>query len=304
MLRLPNLHLRPGQVLILLFTILTAVIPATVFVASRNYRSNSSASEKININQIQPVTSPREVPKDNPLQSLLNNAGISSKSSTASSPLPDSSPDTTIPKLIGPSLKFKVKLEGRPDNNQATKLFVGIASGTATDHPSYLLTFSVDVPANGEFSGLSLSGLTPNAQYTAYLKGPAQIATSSAFVVSPSETTLNPTGEPLVLLSGDLNEDNRIDNQDLAIIQKAFGASSGSPNWNNLADFNLDGAINSYDLSLVRKNQGLTGASGAWYSVINAPSPSPSASKAGGPAEPPFKPQGASQGYWMWFPKL
>lgn len=210
-------------------------------------------------------------------------------------PIPSPSPQVSV--SFGPTLDFKVVLEGRPAQNQATKLFLGIVSGQVSTKLKYLLSFQIDLPASGIFSGLSLAGLEAGSSYFAILKGPVQIATSSSFVMSPSVTNLN-SGQPLPLLSGDLNEDNTINSADFAIASSSFGASKQSGNWNENIDFNKDGVINSLDLSLIIKNFGKIGAGGVWIS------PPPPATRSGS-----LTPLGSSeglpanrQGYWLWMP--
>lgn len=192
------------------------------------------------------------------------------------------------------TMNFKVILEGRPAANQAAKMFVGIMEGALQANPKYLLMFNVDLPASGEFKGLSLAGLNSGSSYTAVIKGPSQIATSSAFVATPTVTNLN-DGQPLILLSGDLNEDNTINNADYAIATTSFKATPSSPNWNENADLNKDGIINSIDLSIIAKNFGKGGATGSWSSQIPKPATN------SGSVNTPI---GGSGGYWFWIPKL
>lgn len=298
---LPNFHFDLTKVIVFIFVVLTAVIPITVFLLSRNFRTNSAASEKLNINS-PPKTSLREVPKTTPLQDLLNNT--LSKFSQAS-PSPSTSEETTddIPKVAGSNLDLKIQLEGRPTTDQSTKLFVGIAPGDPMIRPQYLLSFTIDIPKSGEYKGLSLAGVVAGSKYTAYLKGPAQIATSSSFLANPSTATLNPTGEALSLSTGDLNEDNIVNDQDLKIAQKALGASSSSINWNPNVDFNLDGIINNFDIGIINKNLNKIGASGEWFSTTGTATSS--GKPLGGPLNAPnIKPQGSNQGYWLWFPQF
>jgi len=227
--------------------------------------------------------------------SEANLSGVAGSSNTA----PDSS-SPTIANSFGPTLSLKAVLEGRPADNQATKLFVGIVDGVLSGSPKFLLSFTVDLPASGAYSNLSLAGLSSGTKYTALLKGTAQIATASAFVMSPAVTNLN-DGNPINLLTGDLNEDNIINSNDYSIVQKAFGSNSSSTNWNDNSDFNKDGVINSFDLSIVTRNLGAIGASGAWSSTapkvattsaVLTTNPQGSANSPGDPT-----------GYWIWIPK-
>lgn len=235
-------------------------------------------------------------PATSSARQLLNTASLNQKSlpSTEPSPIPTSS--TTLPTSYGPTLAFKIALEGRPKANQSTRLFVGIAEGTLTTNPKFVLNFTVDVPAPGEYSGLSLAGLNPGSQYTALLKGSAQIASSVAFTMSPAVSNLN-EGQEISLMSGDLNDDNVINSADYTIVQKAYGATPSSPKWNETADFNKDGVINLFDIAILNKNMNQAGITGAWTSPIPTVS-TPSASLTAPVGSPDN--QG---GYWLWLPK-
>lgn len=227
-----------------------------------------------------------------PAKELLN----SSTASAFPSPTPETAPETTIATSFGPTLSFKVSLEGRPAGNQAGKVFVGIAEGTLTANPKFVLNFTVDMPASGAYSGLSLAGLSPGSQYTALIKGAAQIASSIAFTMSPSITNLN-DGQPVNLLSGDLNDDNVVSSTDYSIAQKTLGTSQDN------ADLNKDGIVNTFDLAIIAKNMGQVGASGAWTSPIpSVATPSASLNTPSTPIGGP-SPNGDS-GYWVWIPKL
>lgn len=222
------------------------------------------------------------------IKKLLNQESTSSAESSPS-PTPET-PTTAI--TFGPTLSFKLILEGRPALKQASKVFVGISAGkTSGKQTTYLLSFTIDLPNTGVFNNLSLAGLTVGSQYTAYIKPTAQIATSSAFIMSASTSTLN-SSAPLTLLTGDLNEDNTINTADFNIEKAAYGATSSSSNWNITADFNLDGVINGSDMFYIYKNFAQTGASGPIYST--PPTTSIESPKAIG---------GASPGYWIWVPK-
>ena len=278
------------RILLGVYIFLILSIPVGAYLASQNQTVKSKASE----------------PKTKfPVSSLKSTTSQASQLLTASTPsqIPSSSPSspTTQATSFGLTLSLKAILEGRPASNQSTKLFVGIVEGILTANPTFLLSFTVNLSTSGSYDNLSLAGLTSGTTYTALLKGNAQIATSSAFVMSPTVTNLN-NGEPLTMLTGDLNEDNVINTSDYAIAQKAAGSTSKSSNWNELADFNLDGIVNVFDIGIIGKNLGQVGASGAWTSPIpkNATPSSSIAPTTGGPAG--GGPNGA--GYWIWVPSI
>lgn len=280
------------RLLLGIYILILLSIPVGAYLASQSQTTKSQASEKKIAKPLAPVT-----PKPaSPAKQLLDTAQAQIESNPASSPTPSSeSTSPTIATSFGPTLSLKVALEGRPQNNQTTKLFIGIADGALTTNPKFVLSFTVDLPASGEYSNLSLAGLSPGSRYTALVKGSAQIAASLGFTMSPTTTNLN-DGEPVNLLSGDLNDDNTINSADQAIMQKALGSGSASSNWNENADLNKDKVINVFDMSILTKNLGQTGASGAWTSPIPKIASGSAALNS---------PQGSPEqgGYWIWIPK-
>ena len=243
--------------------------------ASQNQNPNASA-QKLSENRTITTFEPSPQSK---VQGLLNNL------------TPSPSPSETVPDSFGPIMDFILYLEGRPINKQSAKVFVGIAEGAIVNKPNYLLQFTIDLLDDGKYPNLSLAGLTSGNTYSAYLKGPGQIATSSAFIMSTFTTHLN-NGQPLKGLSGDLNDDNTINDADLNLMKSILGTTSTSTNFNSSADFNKDGVINSLDLSLVTKNMDKTGDSGVWQS------------QPGGGTMQNAPTGGGAQGYWLWVPDI
>lgn len=184
-------------------------------------------------------------------------------------------------------------MEGRTSSNQAmSKVFIGLASGTPKNNPTYLLTFSVDFPASGVYKGLSLAGLTIGSTYTAYIKAPQTISSASAFQVTATETNLN-SGNGLNLTAGDLNDDNAVTSTDYNLAKGLSGTTPKSANWNERTDITGDGVVNSLDLGIINKNINKVGAGGAWQSTPAISSPS-------------AKPKGDTGigGYWLFVPDL
>lgn len=56
----------------------------------------------------------------------------------------------------------------------------------------------------------------------------------------------------------DLDNDGKVDIQDLAVAARAFGSYLGHPRWNPIADINRDDKVNIIDLVLIAKNFGKT----------------------------------------------
>jgi len=70
-----------------------------------------------------------------------------------------------------------------------------------------------------------------------------------------TDNTLN-DGTVQVGLTGDINRDHVVDNQDLILLKQAFGAVPGDGNWNPNADLNYDLQIDTQDLHLLARNYG------------------------------------------------
>ena len=277
------------------YVFLILSIPMGANLISQYQTIKSSASEpKTNL----PIVKSSPKPTSQPAKELLNASQTTLVNLASDTPTPTPEPSSpTIATSFGPTLKLKVGLEGRRDD-QSTKLFIGIMEGVLVNNPKFLLTFSVNLPASGEYGNLSLAGLTAGSKYIALLKGSAQIATSSAFIMSPAATNLN-GGQSVNMLSGDLNDDNNINSADYSIAQKALGSTSSSANWNANADLNKDGIINTFDLAIITKNMGKIGDSGSWTSPLPKVA-SPSASLSG---SPPIGSPTGQEGYWIWVPK-
>lgn len=264
---------------IIVFVLILGTIPVAFALVKSSQILNSNASTTPKASPT-PVTKAHEVPNTSPLSGLAT-------------PPPSPTPDIAV--TFGPTLSFKIAMEGRAANDEAGKVFIGIGAGQPTTRPTYVLSFTVNVPSSGSFQGLSLAGLNLNSGYTAYIKGPSQIDVAIPFTMVPTNNVLN-NNQPINLLSGDLNEDNVINSADYTIARNAYGSTKSSSKWDPLADFNNDGVINNLDLAFIIKNFGKTGASGAWYS-----SPPPVATSSATPATSSGGTSGVG-GYWMWVP--
>lgn len=300
-----DLILEHKKIFIILFIGLLVSIPSLAFlIKQRTSFESDAASVRTYTNAVtdESTSSAQEVPIDSPFNTLLGNQG--QKSSPTPTPTDDGDLGLSSELTFGPTLNFKLLIEGRPTKNQAAKIFVGLASGDLTDNPSYLLSFTVDIPTTGVYQGLSLAGLTINETYTAYIKGPAQLATASAFVVRPNITELN-SGFAINMTSGDLNEDNIINNSDYQIELSAYGTTPVSPNWNSNLDLNKDNLVNLLDLSIITKNQGKVGAGNVYVSKVSSGSANINPQQL---IKPPLQgsasPSGKVGGYWMWVPEF
>lgn len=278
------------RLLLGVYIFLILSIPLGAFVVSQ-FQTNLKSKAQEPKNKL-PIVKTSPISTSSAAQNLANLYGTLGSKST----LPTPEPSTTTATSFGPTLSLKVSLEARTPNNQKTRLFVGILEGSVSSNPKFLLSFTVDLPSSGEYSNISLAGLTTGNRYTALLKGSAQIATASAFIMSPTVSNLN-SNQAINMLSGDLNDDNTINSADYSIAQKALGSTSKSANWNENADLNKDGVVNTLDLAIIIKNFGKTGDSGTWISPLPK-----TATPSAGLANPVGSPD-QQGGYWLWIPK-
>lgn len=307
--QMPQLNIsKRDRIIVAGILVITLLIPTGAYVLSLRSKSQSSASEYKT-----PVTSAKPAPTTSSrLQDALDRLAASEKNSSTTQSVTDTGTDgsdSDSQLILGPTLGFSIVIDGRPLDNQTTKAFLGIAAGGPMNRPTYLLSFMVNIPASGSFDGISLSGLDEGQTYTAYLKGSAQIATSSSFTVKATPSNL----AALNLTTGDVNEDNVINSADYNLVKAAIGSTPSSAKWNALYDFNLDNVINSWDLNLLLSNLGQIGASGAWYSYSPISSSSatastsallttPSIGSVSSEITPGSQEDSSRPGYWMWVP--
>lgn len=283
------------RILLGVYIFLILSIPIGAYLASQNQTIKGEASEE--------KKTPKPATSASPKSGAKKLQEAAQKMIITQSPKPSLTPEptATVATSFGPTLALKILLEGRPADNQATSLFVGIVEGAITIKPKFLLSFTIDLPTSGEYDNLSLAGLSPGSSYTALLKGTAQIATSSAFLMSPSVTNLN-GAQPILLLTGDLNDDNTVNSADYSIAKNAYSSTPTSVNWKEGADFNKDGIVNSLDLAFIVKNFGKIGDSGSWISPIpKVGTPSGGLTPEAESATLPVGSQGSTNsGYWIW----
>ncbi|MGC8943835.1 MAG: S8 family serine peptidase [Caldisericia bacterium] len=60
----------------------------------------------------------------------------------------------------------------------------------------------------------------------------------------------------ITLLMGDINDDGKVDSEDLIIFAQSFGTQLGDPNYNEKCDLNGDGKVDADDLLLLAQNFG------------------------------------------------
>jgi parallel beta-helix repeat protein len=76
------------------------------------------------------------------------------------------------------------------------------------------------------------------------------------YVINPINIDHYPLMNPYRPLRGDLNEDDKVDGKDLAIVVQAFGSYPGYQRWNSQADLNRDNRIDGKDVVIVAANWG------------------------------------------------
>ena len=114
--------------------------------------------------------------------------------------------------------------------------------GAATPFKS--MTVSLD--AGGNFTAQNV----PAEAYSVYIQTGTWLRRTLALDLSTSDVT----NADFLLVNGDVNGDNRIDDADLRLLSAAIGSNPLSPNWNPNADLNGDGIVNGNDLAILYKN--------------------------------------------------
>ncbi len=276
---------RKEKLILIIVLFLVVIIPLSSYAIAYRFKAQTQALADVPLSPKVPTKTTTTT------TSALDELRKQLSASSSASDLQTATEQT----FYGPTLNFKINLDGRPTGKMASKIFVGLVSGSEiTPNPQFILSFMVDVPNSGEYSGLSLAGLTQGSTYTAFIKGPSQIATSSSFFVRP---TINDIGTQ-AMLSGDLNDDNKINDTDYQIALKAYGSTKTSPKWNSLADFNVDGIVNMTDIGIMSKNLEKSGTSGQYTSPVSGSADSRLTPNTGGPTA-----TDSAQGYWIFIPR-
>lgn len=271
------LHSKRDKIIIVVFIALILLIPSGSFLISQRLKTTNPPG--VDYDRAVTKQSPKEVPKK--LPSSKTTAATDKKDNAAEQ---ENGTSGEINRLLessnsaelsfGPTLNFKIQIEGRPAGNQTGKIFFGLAAGKPQLNPKYILSFLIDIGADGVYKGLNIAGLEGGQQYTAYIKGQSQIATGAAFTLTPAFNDLG----TVILLSGDLNEDNVVNTADYAISKAALGTNPSSSNWNADYDINKDGVVNVFDLGFIIRNLSKIGAGGPWISTPATKTATPSAS--------------------------
>ena len=126
------------------------------------------------------------------------------------------------------------------------------------DRPLAILA-GLTADSSGQFTAPSLPPqVQPGQSYDLRVKGLGALSALTAGVTIPE--TRPGALRPLLavdfrpLRDGDLNDDNRVDNFDVAALQAAFGRGNGAANFDPAADFNGDGVVDGQDFSRMAAN--------------------------------------------------
>lgn len=104
----------------------------------------------------------------------------------------------------------------------------------------------------------------PAGTFTLRVSMPRYLAAEKP--INVPDTVTSSTGNDVELLGGDINQDDRINIQDLAMMGARFGTTLTEPNWddNGRADINNDGDVNIQDLAIAGGNFGKETGDYSW----------------------------------------
>ena len=174
---------------------------------------------------------------------------VSPTPTLTSTPLPSASPTQTRPPepTSYPSLEVKVKFQAVNQKGPEKTLRV-----IFKNNQSESLAFSKDISLPADDSGNYYGTLDsiPSGLFDIFIKEYSHLQKSSkSFKVKSGKNLLDITSSPLI--AGDLNNDNRINIEDLGIMFENLHSSSPQT---DIADLNFDGLANSEDLGILINN--------------------------------------------------
>ena len=124
------------RLLLGLYVFLILCIPIGAYLVSQQQTVKSRASEATAGASLKVSPKPKASTSSSSAKQLLNALESSNLLPSSAPELETDSP--TIATSFGPTLSLKIALEGRPANNQATKLFVGIVEGSLASNPKFI----------------------------------------------------------------------------------------------------------------------------------------------------------------------
>jgi hypothetical protein len=145
----------------------------------------------------------------------------------------------------GETISISVVVQNQGDRN-ATFVINCYANKTAVGSKTITL-------ANGTSTTLAFSWNTTGIDYGKYTIG------AEASVVSGEIDTADNVytdGKVTVTFPGDVNGDFTVNIEDLILLNKAYGSTPTSPNWNQYADIDKDNIVNVLDLLLLGRKYG------------------------------------------------
>lgn len=171
-------------------------------------------------------------------------------------PLPPTATPTSTPTQVPSTanLDFQVKFQGI-NNQKPVKTAKITLKNTGEAETTHEETVNLGSDQNGIWSG-RIMNISPGT-YDFYIKGWAHLQEKfEGITLAEGENSQD--FSQTKLLAGDINDNNRIEALDLAVVIDHYwpDTPAGSP-----ADFNLDGSVNALDIGLVIENYFLEGDS-------------------------------------------
>jgi peptide/nickel transport system substrate-binding protein len=146
---------------------------------------------------------------------------------------------------------FVIMALNRTDEDGHSKIIYGadalvVLTAAEKDHTEEFLwnETGAEVPAEGNYI---ISGVVNVISTFAYDNNLA-----NNLVVSAGGTV------QVTILTGDINNDGKVNILDISTAAKAFGTDPSHPRWNAVADVNEDGLVNIIDISIIARNFGKT----------------------------------------------
>lgn len=168
-------------------------------------------------------------------------------------PAPPAPPVAVPPPAGSAALRVQVQWIGRqrpPSDSWAQPLTLRLANPADA---KVLGTYKGTTDRNGVAFYQNL----PAGTYNVHVKGPHSLQAARANIVLQAGTTINV--DMKVQVEGDLDGDNCVTVNDMAVVQSMLGTHKEIPGFNPSADLNNDGIVTMADISLLRSGFDLCG---------------------------------------------
>ncbi|HOV25883.1 MAG TPA: dockerin type I domain-containing protein [Pseudobacteroides sp.] len=127
-------------------------------------------------------------------------------------------------------------------------------SGFKVEIENYSVSAYTD--KNGFFSFKSIN--IPSGQCTIIISKPGYLTRKIHLNITYEDLEFGSEIDPVVMLSGDANNDSAVNMSDAVLIARLFNKTPSDSTFNPAADFNMDGVINVADVMCVAKNFNIT----------------------------------------------